>query len=275
MTQELFRREVIDARRGSWLGAISLAQPLSLWAMTGFAVVAALAIGLFLFFGSYNRRSQVVGQLVPTKGLATILAPTTGVLSEMNVVEGGEVARGQTLAVITMPRATVGEGDTATAMQARLERRAQGLRDNHAAEAQLRGAQASGLSVQLATARKELAQLEAEISTRKGQVEIAQETLQRLRQLQGERYVSELQVKQQEAAHLETVSEMQLLQRQATNAQRSIAQLQQAMHELPGQRLASDAGYQRDLAVLEQEQLETQARGALTINASVDGLGKV
>lgn len=272
MTQELFRREVLDAKRGSWLGAISLAQPLSLWAMTGFAVAAALAIGLFLFFGSYNRRSQVVGQLVPTKGLATILAPTTGVLSEMNVAEGGEVTRGQTLAIITMPRATVDEGDTAAAMQVRLERRAQGLHDNHAAQAQLLGAQASGLSAQLATTRKELAQLEAEISTRRGQVRIAEETLQRLRQLQGERYVSELQVKQQEAAHLETVSEMQLLQRQATNARRGIAQLQQAMRELPGQRLASDAGYQRDLAALEQEQLETQARGALTINAPVSGL---
>lgn len=80
-----------------------------------------------------------------------------------------------------------------------------------------------------------------------------------------------LQVKQQEAAHLDTVSQMQLLQRQATNTRRGIAQLQQALHELPGQRLAANAGYQRDLAMLEQEQVETQARGALTVNAPVEG----
>lgn len=272
MTQELFRKEALDAKRGSWLGAISLAQPLSLWAMTGLAAAAAMAIGLFLFFGSYSRRSQVVGQLVPTQGLATVLAPATGVLSQMQVTEGGAVKAGQTLAVVTMPRATLGEGDTATAMQLRLERRARGLRDSHAAQGQLLGAQASGLAAQLATARQELAQLEVEIATRQGQVQIAQDTLQRLHQLQGQKYVSELQVKQQETAYLETLSDVQLLQRQATSARRGIAQLQQALRELPGQRLASDAGYQRDLATLEQEQLETRARGALTVNAPVGGL---
>ena len=127
MTQELFRREVLNAKRGSWLGAISLAQPLSLWVMTGFAAAAALIIALFLFFGSYSRRSQVIGQLVPTQGLATVLAPATGVLSQLNTTEGGNVRRGQTLAVVSVPRATVGEGDTAMAMEARLERRIQGL----------------------------------------------------------------------------------------------------------------------------------------------------
>ena len=272
MTQELFRREVLNAKRGSWLGAISLAQPLSLWVMTGFAAAAALIIALFLFFGSYSRRSQVIGQLVPTQGLATVLAPATGVLSQLNTTEGGNVRRGQTLAVVSVPRATVGEGDTAMAMEARLERRIQGLRNSRAAQSQLLNAQAEGLSAQLATARRELTQLEAEIATRQGQVRIAEETLQRMRRLQGEKYVSELQGKQQDAAHLENIGEMQLLQRQATTVRRGIAQLQQALHELPGQRLASIAGFERDLATLEQEQVETRARGALAINAPVDGL---
>ena len=272
MTESLFRQEVLDAKRGSWLGSISLAQPLSLWVLTGFSLAAALAIGLFLFFGSYSRRSQVVGQLVPTQGLATVLAPATGVLSRLDVAEGGDVQPGQTLAVVRVPRATVGEGDTTRAMEARLARRAQGLRDSHSAQTRLLDAQAGGLSAQLANARRELVQLESEIVTRQGQVRIAEETLQRLRQLQGERFVSELQVKQQEAAHLETISEMQVLQRQATSARRGIAQLQQALRELPGQRLASDAGFERDLASLEQEQVETQARGALAVNAPVAGM---
>ena len=240
--------------------------------MTGFAAAAALTIALFLFFGSYSRRSQVVGQLVPTQGLATVLAPATGVLSQLNTTEGGQVERGQTLAVVSVPRATVGEGDTATAMETRLDRRIQGLRDSRAAQEQLLNAQAEGLSAQLAATRRELAQLEAEIATRQGQVRIAEETLQRMRRLQGEKYVSELQVKQQEAAHLDDIGEMQALQRQATSARRGIAQLEQAIHELPGQRLASHAGFERDLAALEQERVETRARGALAVNAPVSGL---
>ena len=48
MTESLFRKEALDAKRGSWLGSICLAQPLSFWVLTAFATAAAAAIGLFL-----------------------------------------------------------------------------------------------------------------------------------------------------------------------------------------------------------------------------------
>ncbi len=272
MSESLFRREVLEAKRGSWLGSISLAQPLPLWAMTAFAAGAALAIGLFLTLGSYTRRSTVVGQLVPTRGLATVLAPATGVVTELDSAEGRRVRAGQSLAVVSLPRATVNEGDTAAAMAQRLARRQQGLQDAHRAQGQLLDAQAGGLLAQLDAARRELAQLEQEIATRQGQVRIADETLQRLRQLQADKYVSALQVKQQEAAWLQAVSDVQAMQRQAMTARRSLAQLQQARQELPGQRLASNADFQRDLAALEQEQVETEARGALAVIAPVTGV---
>lgn len=272
MSESLFRREALEAKRGGWLGSISLAQPLPLWAMTAFATAAALAVGSFLTLGSYTRRSTVVGQLVPTKGLATVLAPATGVVTELASAEGMRVHAGQSLAIVSLPRATVNEGDTTIAMAQRLARRQQGLQDAHRAQGQLLDAQAGGLAAQLDAARRELAQLEQEIATREGQVRIADETLQRLRQLQADKYVSALQVKQQEAAWLQAVSDVQAMQRQAIAARRSFAQLQQARQELPGQRLASNADFQRDLAALEQEQVETEARGALAVSAPVTGV---
>jgi|GEM_PF-1646278 len=76
MTESLFRKEVLEAKRTSWLGPISLAQPLPAWVLTAFAVVAAASILLFLIFGTYTRRTRVVGQLVPVEGLATVMAPS-------------------------------------------------------------------------------------------------------------------------------------------------------------------------------------------------------
>lgn len=272
MSQELFRREVLEAKRASWLGGISLAQPVRLWVLTTAAVIVALVVALFLTFGTYTRRSRVVGQLVPSKGLATVLAPATGVVSRVDVPEGGKVNAGQTLAVVTVPRSTLASGDTMAALEQRLQRRQEGLTSAQSAQEQVLEAQAHGLAAQMTTAGRELAQIEAEIATRQGQVRIATETLDRLRQLQRDKYVSELQTKQQEAAALEQVSEMQLLQRQALGTRRMIAQLQQSLQEVPGQRQASEAGYQRDLALLEQEQVETQARGELVLNAPVSGV---
>lgn len=272
VTESLFRREALEASRRGWLGGISLAQPLSLWVLTLSAALAATAVALFLTLGTYTRRSTVTGQLVPSMGLSTVLAPATGVVSRLEVTEGDRVSEGQTLAVVTVPRATVTEGDTMAALEQRLERRRDGLIDGQAAQQQLLSAQESGFRAQLAVARSELGQIETEIGTRREQIRIAEETLQRLRQLEDERYVSLLQIKQQESNALSWRGEMQGLQRQAIATRRNIAQLQQALQELPGQAMATDASLERDLALLEQEQVEMQARGALTINAPVTGL---
>lgn len=272
MTQELFRREVLEARRGSWLGGIVLAQPLRLWVPASAAVLAAVVVVLFLVIGSYTRRSTVVGHLVPSKGLATVLAPATGVVARLDVDEGDKVEAGQALAVVTVPRATVAGGDTLAALEQGLAHRREGLADGRDAQRQLHAAQETGIRTQLAAAGRELAQIEVEIATRQKQISIAEETLQRLQQLEGERYVSLLQIKQQESSALSWRGEMQALQRQALSTRRSTAQLQQALHELPGQTRAVEATHRRELALLEQEQVETRARGELAVAAPVDGI---
>ena len=48
MTQSLFRREAIEARRTAWLGGIVLGQPPRLWLLTVAAAMAALAVLFFL-----------------------------------------------------------------------------------------------------------------------------------------------------------------------------------------------------------------------------------
>ena len=272
MTEGLFRREALEARRTGWLGGISLAQPVRLWLLTALAIAAALLIALFLTLGTYTRRSSVSGQLVPSQGLATVLAPATGVVSRVDVAEGGRVEEGQALAVVTVPRATLAGGDTLAALEQRLERRRGGLESAQDASRQLLDAQHGGLASQRAVAQRELAQVQAEIATREEQVRIANDTLARLRLLEEDRYVGLLQIKQQESSVLAYTAEMQALQRQAIGMRRLITQLRQALAELPGQRQATDAGHAGDLALLEQELVETRARGALAVVAPVGGM---
>src|SRR5690606_8358840 len=151
----------------------SLAQPLRLWMLTAFAAFAALAVILFLVFGTYTRRSSVVGQLVPVQGMATVLAPATGVVTRVDLPEGARVTAGQTIAIVSVPRAIVGGGDTVAALQQRLARRAKGLESAQSAQQQLLDVQRSGLTAQLATARRELAQINVEVATRQQQVRLA------------------------------------------------------------------------------------------------------
>ncbi len=144
MTEPLFRPEVLEAKRRSWLGGISLAQPLPLWLLTGFAVLAATAIVLFLIFGEYTRRSRVIGQLVPDFGLSIVVAPTTGVLTQRMPQEGERVTRYQQLAVIVVPRATMADGDMAAGLREGLLQRRSGIEQGYRSQDALLAAQSAG-----------------------------------------------------------------------------------------------------------------------------------
>ncbi|MBN6150790.1 HlyD family efflux transporter periplasmic adaptor subunit [Xanthomonas sp. AmX2] len=272
MAQSLFRKEAVEAKHNRWLGRICLAQPVSLWVLSIFSLCAAALVVLFLVFGHYTKRSRVVGQLMPMRGMATVLAPATGVIARIDVTEGGRVEAGQTVAVLTVPRATLSDGDALAAVEARLRRRAQGLKDTRLADQDLLDAQRNGLVEQLTNARRELEKIREEITTRNQQVTLDEEVLERLQRLRSGNYVSELQIKQQRTQVLEQVSNRQALQRQAIGAERSIAQLEQSLRALPVQRQVGEAGLRTALAQLEQEQVETLARGELALTAQVSGV---
>ncbi len=263
---------MLQARRNSWLGSISLAQPIPLWVLTGAASAAALIIVLFLIFGTYTRRATVSGHLVPSMGLAAVPAPATGLVSRLEVAEGDHVKAGQTLAVIRVPSTTLGSGDTFTALEQELQRRQDGLESVNDAQHQLHAIQAGGLKAQLDSTRRELAQINAEIATRQQQMRISTETLARMRTLAQKGFVSQLQLQQQDNAVLEQRAGVQTLQRQATGIERALVQLEQSLREMPSQQQLSDAGFKQDLARLEQDRVETQARGGLVVRAPVDGV---
>lgn len=272
MTEPLFRPEVLEAKRRSWLGRISLAQPLSLWVLTGFAAAAAAAIVLFLVLGEYTRRSRVVGQLVPDLGLATVMAPVTGVVTQPMPEEGARVARADALIVISVPRATTADGDMAAGLRAGLLQQRAGIEQGFRSQSALVEAQSIGYAGQLGAARQELAQINGAIVTQREQVRIARETQERFRTLAAQHYVSDVQLKQQEQASLEQLATLQSLQRQATVAQRNLLQIKQALRELPVQQSTQAATQLRELAQLEQQRLQVEASGEILVKAPVSGL---
>lgn len=272
MSEPLFRPEVLEAKRQSWLGGISLAQPLRLWVLAGFAVAAASAIVLFLVVGEYTQRSRVAGQLVPDLGLATIVAPTSGVVGRLYLQEGDKVQAGKALALVAVPRSTATGDDAQGSILEGIGKRRESVQAAAQSGEDMVAAQTVGYRQQLAAARRELAQAEAEVVTRGQQVALARETLDRYRTLGQQKYLSEVQVRQQQQALLEQVTAQQDLQRQASTMRRQIAQIEQSLRELPAQRSAQEAATGRDLALLEQERIQNEASGELLVKAPIGGL---
>ncbi|WP_419965233.1 HlyD family secretion protein [Stenotrophomonas geniculata] len=268
----LFRKEAIDAQRRSWLGRVSLAQPLRFWILAVFAATAASAIVSFLYLGEYSRRSRVMGELVPDLGLSTVVAPSAGVVARLDVEEGDHVQRQDGLLTINVPRVTSsGQDAVSTLLDAQRSRMTSVEAMSEFQDRQL-AAQQEGAKAQRSAMLRELSQIEAEIHTRGEQVRIGQETLARFRSVEDERYVSLVQINQQEQSILEAVNAQQALQRQATSIRRNLAELEQRLAEIPHQRLSAKAASERDLAALSQETVRMEADGELLLRAPVTGL---
>lgn len=271
MSDSLFRQEVMQARQARWLGGIVLGQPVSLWLLTGFAVVAAAAVICFLVLGDYTRRTRVTGQLVPSFGLASVASPGAGILTEVRVEEGQRVLAGDVLAVVTTPRSTLMGGNTAAALQAAIAERQDGVVDSYASQRLQLQAQQAGLAAQISGGHAELRQIEAEGFTRRQQHALAEQTLERFRGLRGKQFVTDLQLQQQQTLALEKLGEAQSLERQALALRRQLAQLEQARQELPSRLAALDAGEQRDRASLAQESVEASSQAEAVIQSPVSG----
>ena len=268
----LFRQEVLDAHRHSWLGGISLSQPLRPRVLAGVACTVAAAVLCFLVFGSYTRRSSVTGQLVPDLGLSSVVAPGNGVVGRLLVEEGAPVVVGQPLALIDVPRATADGRDALGAIRAGLRTRSESTRTLGETQVAQVDAQIDGARRQLQGARDELAQVEAAIATRVELERIGRETEQRYQDVADKQYISQVQLNQQRQAVLDLVNARQALERQATQLRRSIAQHEGELRELPIQRRGLLAGTAGDIAALETERVQQEANGQLLLKSPVAGM---
>ena len=86
------------------MGEIILIRPISFTFLTLFAIMMASIVCGFLTWGTYTKRSTVIGQLTPDTGLLKIYVPQPGIVLEKHVVEGQAVKANDILYVLSSER---------------------------------------------------------------------------------------------------------------------------------------------------------------------------
>ena len=93
VSTSLFRHEVLAERQTQWLGTVLMVPRISHSAFTAFALLMAGSVLALLFFADYTRKAHIAGWLVPQHGLARIVTPQPGVVTQVFVHEGMTVPR--------------------------------------------------------------------------------------------------------------------------------------------------------------------------------------
>lgn len=267
----LFRPQVIEGQRQSWLGSIQLIRPVSFAVLTAFVMGAAVLVGAYLSVGEYTRKARVSGHLAPDRGVIRLVTPQSATVLERHVTEGQVVRQGELLFVLSLARATLG-GDTQAAVQSSLATRERSLLAASQQHAKLQQTQAAALQRQIADMRGELLQMSAETQLQRERLSLAQQAQARLESLRADNFVSSAQVQAKAEEVLGLRAQIQGLERQHAAQQREVASREAQLRELPLHTQAQQGEIERDLAALAQASAENAGQTQIVIRAPQAGV---
>ncbi|MBW8811658.1 MAG: HlyD family efflux transporter periplasmic adaptor subunit, partial [Lysobacter sp.] len=235
MHEDLFRREMLDARNQRWLGSIRLPVSRMGWPMAALAVAALIALLALLGFGRYTRSESASGQLIPRGGLLNVSAPAGGRIARSHVVEGQTVARGQTLLEIS----------------AELDSPALG----------------AGVGQAIVDSQRRIDLADAQLQLRREQAAQAERLSRQVQPLRAAKLLSDVQWQQYETTRIDSLSRVQDAQRERLDAARELADARAALTELP-QRLSERRGrIERELADIAQDDARNEGRRRIAVLA--------
>jgi membrane fusion protein len=267
----IFRREVLESRRSSWIGEIQLVRPPSLAWLTAGVVLAVAALGTFVSVGEYTRKVRVAGVLMPDRGVVRLTAPQDAVLLEARVGEGAQVKAGEVLFVLSLDR-TQAAGDTQAAVQQSLGERKRSLADSADQQRQLLASRMDALARRHADLLRDIASLDGEAAVLAQRVALAEEAHARYESLRRENFVSPAQVQAKTEERLALEAQTQALRRQRGTLEREVAAVESQRRDLPLQHAERTGVLDRERAELEGLGAESEARRRLVVRAPHDGV---
>jgi membrane fusion protein len=266
----IFRPEVAEAQRQSWLGQVQLVRPLSLTLLTSGAVLALALVIAFLFFGEYTRKARIGGVLVPDLGVIRLVPPVQGRVLERHVQEGQAVRAGEVMFVLALEGSTLST-EVQERVQRSLQDRQRSLEDAARQQALLAEGEMLSLQRRLDEMKREQNQIDAEVMLHRQRLALAQQSLERLESLSRDQFISPAQVQTKREEVIGLQAQGQALERQGAALARDRAALEGERRSLPMQLKSRQGAIQRDMAALAREAAEQDAVRQIVVRAPQEG----
>ncbi|MCG7540823.1 HlyD family efflux transporter periplasmic adaptor subunit [Pseudoalteromonas sp. CO348] len=280
--ENLFRREVLEHKQHRLEGTISLIQP-PVFKTLGLLILTVVILSIvFLSSGSYTRKERVSGVIEPSGGLLRVAAMQQGVVSEVLVKEGEQVAVGQPLLRI----ASAKHSTEATELNQALLNQYRFQQKNLLQQIeQLRGQyqlDIEELQQQETTVKEKLKELESQASTFQERLLLNQDLVSQIATLKGTGYISELELQRQKDTLLSLKqqassirSERIALESQLKNIKNQLAKLPIEHQNRTSQLQSQQADLLIQISSIEQERLgEVRAAQSGVVTGLLAKLGK-
>ena len=269
--QPIFRSQAIEHAGTRRYGSVVLARPVSFAFLTLLFVAIAVAVVVFFVQFSYTRKAHVSGVLRPTQGLVRVLPMQAGVVAERKVNEGQTVKAGEVLFVLLNERASAAGGDAGKVISALLKSRRDSLMDERAHLRQQVDQRIDATRRRADDFAAESRRVEEQIALQQRRVALAEESVARYNELTAANFVSSAQAQGSQAELLDQRQRLADLQRANTASARSLATTRAELRDLRVQAQRDQAAALRNVAVVEQDLTENEARREFVVRAPQDG----
>lgn len=271
---DLFRREVLDAKGCARFGAAVLRPPLSFSVYSCVCALFAALIVIGLFYGEYTRRVRVTGFTVPSAGLIKLTAPQPGLVVERRVHEGQRVRAGDVLFVLSAERLTEATGYVAGlhgTVAGELQRRRASLEHDEIRQRRVAHEQVVAATRRLRDLEAETAQVDREIATQRERVASVRTQLETLADLRSRGFASALALQQKQDDLLDQQARLQALERARLGVEREIASLAAERRQIPQRADMHQAELRRAVSAVDQEIAASEASRSIAIVAPQPG----
>lgn len=269
---DLFRAEALKQESSNRFGRIVLVRPLSftVYVMTSLTVVSIL--GFLLVYGQYTKKAHIIGLLVPNSGLIKVLSPSSGVLVETRVTEGDDVVADSVVVTLSTERASSSNQNTQMTVGRKLLERKSSLTNEIANAESLSRQQETTLSERVASISVEFAQTQREVETQRRRVLSSSDQVKRYRDLNAAKFFSDLQLLQKQDELLEQEARLQTIERNSLTLLRDLSQAKSDLKEIPLKRVRERALTERSIGLLEQEEVDNEAKRTVVIASPKTGV---
>ncbi|MFK4259392.1 HlyD family secretion protein [Agrobacterium tumefaciens] len=244
----------------------------TIWERAFGVVLTVLVISLagVLCFGSYARKAQVTGFLVPDKGLIKVLAPRAGHVLELKVSEGQHVEAGDALLSVDVSENSV-QGRTADLIANNLQKRRDAIMEQLSRLRTVQDGDRRALEANVVSIGDQVRGVNAQIDAERNYIGVAERLFHRNESLQ-ERSLNTATVRDQSEEDLaDAKAKLAALEVSVSTLQGNLAQLQVQQDALPAKQANDRAVVEQSLSELDQMIVQNDDQRTIVLRAAQPG----
>ena len=267
----LFRDEVLEARKQRLYGAVVLTQPLSTKIMVAALFTIILIAGLWVTQGTYSRIETVPGILVTNQATAKIYPSQQGIVTKLVVSDGAIVRKGDRLAVVKLDRQGESGRDVLGQSAVSIDDRMRLSEQQIGIAGQRMNLERSRLIGVISSAEQQIASLEQQTQLQAQVVASNRKIFEQIAEVVERGFVSKVEFERRRQTLISSEQQYESLKQQKLSRQSEMAQAQAQMMALPIEAARNSGDIRLQQSALEQQKTQLEGERSYVITAPISG----